>query len=124
MPSQSSNPATTEKLTSEMATTTRELTTTTAELTTTELTSTELTTTEETEVTTEFICPAGFTKYGGHDDCYHTRDEALPEIDWYDARDYCIGLGSHLVTIETDAELGIVQSYLNCKFCLGFMLGS
>ena len=105
--------------TTEMATTTTEMATTTTEMTTT---TTEMTTTEEIEVTTEFLCPAGFTKYGGHDDCYHSRDDSLPAIDWFDARDYCIGLGSHLVIIETDAELGIIQNYLNCKFCLSFML--
>ena len=106
--------------TTELTTTTTEMTTTTTEMTTT---TTELTT-EEIEVTTEFICPAGFTKYGGHDDCYHSRDDALPKIDWFDARDYCIGLGSHLVTIETDAELGIIQNYLNCEYCLSFILGA
>ena len=106
--------------TTELSTSTTELSTSTTELSTltTELSTTTLpeTTTEEIQVTTEFICPAGFTKYGGHEDCYHSRNDALPPIDWYDARDYCIGLGSHLVTIETDAELGIIQSYLNCEF--------
>ena len=73
-------------------------------------------------VAPEFVCPAGFTKFGGHDDCYHTR--ALPAIDWYTARDYCTDLGSHLVTVETDAELAIIQDYLNCEFCFGFIVDS
>lgn len=54
-------------------------------------------------------CPSGWAKWNGN--CYLLQPEVNAMV-FQSAEDGCVNRGGHLASIESEAELGFIQSYI------------